>query len=339
MKKIMGDRGLHITYGFLKSCFIIFLAVFIGGFSYFTLASVGAFIVGELLGYRFAAFHLWGVHILRENGKIKARFGKFTFFPSVQMFQPKKHSALKKIIYEAAPAYLGIVAIIIAIWKINHMRASDAREILIAVTIVLLCHLVIHAINFIKIIKYIFGNGAEAVLWRENDRINELLAAGVQPKDIEFLLPDDGESFGKLTTVNANMRLVYDFRRYYHSLELGRYDECSYYVKKMEESLTGSWLPSNTLHYYEILYFYTAVRKDLSKAETYFAQVDSVLEKDMDINGRRVYAAYLFYSGKDINRAVQVAEEGLKVVEQFPQKGLAYMERDFITKMLFEMKD
>lgn len=326
------------TESYLASFILIFLAMIIGQFLYFVIADITIFIVGEILGYRFAYLYLWGIKIYRENGKIKLQSAKFLRNPSLLMSPPVNRSDTKKVIYESSPVFFGMLVVILAFLGAIHIRSHNGRFFILIILFSLSISLIWHAVSTLKIIKNIYGNGPEAVFWRENERVTDLINAGVQPKDIEFYCPEDGESFGSEKTVNNVMHRFYDMIRYYKALELGRFDEASYYVKKMEGILTMQWIPSHTLFYYEIIYFYAAVMKDLLKTESYFLKIDSILEKDMDINGRRVYAAYLFYTGKDRNKAMQVAEEGLKAMEQFPQKGLAYMEKDFILKMICEMK-
>ena len=78
---------------------LYFIAFMIGNFLYFSISALSIFIVGEIIGYKFASFNLWGFQFIRENNELKFRFTKFTLFPSLMMFPPEEHSQEKKVSY------------------------------------------------------------------------------------------------------------------------------------------------------------------------------------------------------------------------------------------------
>ena len=319
---------------FFQEILLYFIAFMIGNFAYFSISALSIFIIGEIIGYKFASFNLWGFQFIRENKEVKFRSTKFTLFPSLMMFPPEIHSQEKKVLYECAPLFLGLLAVVMGSVGIMWMPKGILRTILAVTLFALLLNFIVHFWNLLKLLFNMYGKGPESIFWRENERVNDLLKVGVQPKEIEFFIPEAGESFGKATSVRSVSHWNYDFKRYYKALQWGKYDEVAYYIKRMESVVTGNWVPSQTLFYYEIIYYYTAIMRDVQRAEKYFLMVDSVLTKDMDINGRRVYAAYLYYTGKNPYIAMQVAQEGLNVVGHFPMKGLAYMERDLILQLM-----
>ena len=92
--------------------------------------------------------------------------------------------------------------------------------------------------------------------------------------------------------------------------------------------------PLRQCFYYELLYYYCAIEPDIQKAEQMMKYLGRNLEKDKDINGRRVYAAYLYYTGKDKELALEVAKSGLEVYGKSLDKGLALFERDLINQLI-----
>lgn len=59
------------------------------------------------------------------------------------------------------------------------------------------------------------------------------------------------------------------------------------------------------------------LEKDLSKVERYKNQAPSMIENNMDLNGRRVYAYYLYGKEADTDKILEVIVEGLAVAQEY----------------------
>lgn len=76
----------------------------------------------------------------------------------------------------------------------------------------------------------------------------------------------------------------------------------------------------------ELIFYYSYLEKDLNKAERYKNQAPSMIENDMDLNGRRVYAYYLYGKEADTDKILEVIAEGLAVAQEYPMPGNIPME-------------
>lgn len=94
----------------------------------------------------------------------------------------------------------------------------------------------------------------------------------------------------------------------------------------------------DTPYYYETLFYYCCIAGDVQRAESIMSAVRDVLVADKDVNGKRVYAYYLYFSEKDKNIALQTAREGLQAVDAFNCKGIAYMEKDLLQDLIYRIQ-
>ncbi len=78
--------------------------------------------------------------------------------------------------------------------------------------------------------------------------------------------------------------------------------------------------------YNELIFYYTFVDLHLDKAQHYYELTKKILFKDMDLNGRRVLAAYLYYVVNDSQAARAACDDGLRVADKFPIPAQAQME-------------
>ena len=73
--------------------------------------------------------------------------------------------------------------------SIMWMSKGVLRTILAVMLFALLLNFIIHFWNMLKLLFNMYGKGPESIFWRENERVNDLLKVGVQPKEIEFFMP------------------------------------------------------------------------------------------------------------------------------------------------------
>lgn len=298
------------------------------------ITSIFIFVFGLILGYHFRRFTFWGLMVANENGKLKVCATNFSLTPNVDM-DSNAAGYLKSIIYEV----LQLVcegAVVFCLWYFKPDITNKITNMTYIIMIALLCILYLfHLYILVKMAVQMYGKGEKSVFWREQQMALEQLTQGIHPKNLTLAYREpDGNYFGK-----DILHHQYHFFQYYKALETGDMDEIKRFIPRMENQITDFWNRSQIPFLYEIIYYYCAINKDIVKAEYYMNLVEEVLKRDKDINGRRVYAAYLFYSGKDRSYAMEVAIEGKKVCDKFPHKGQAYMERDIIEKMIDEMKE
>lgn len=327
-------QGVQVNFGgvMMKLLIGICVGLSIGYFFYQLLNVLCWLVIGPLQGKHFQYLSFWGMEIIRENGRLNFRITNFSPNPEIS-FQESAQDFKKKLSGEGCIFVVGVAVLVCSILFVK-VKDDFWNCIANGTMVVFGVFLLVHLCMLVKMAVHIYGNGPESVFWRESQRILELLQAGSRPKDLVFKYDEPGQDY-----FNKAGHQNYNLFRYYKALELGEMDMVSVMVKKMEQAVTpAAWSRWQTPLYYEILYYYSAICRDLPMAEQYADLIMEVMRQDKDINGRRVYAAYLYYTGKDKTFALQTARNGLEVMEQFPIKGQAFMERDLLEKMIQEIE-
>lgn len=312
---------------------MILMGMVIGYFLYQTINAISMLIAGPILGYQFGSFSFFGMEVAKVNEKLQFRFTNFNWIPNTSL-HVKANQFGKKIVKEVIPLVVGVVCMIIGYIFLKD-RPGEFENGLVLLTLFVMGILYVwHLFLLVVMISQMYGSGLDAEMYRDCQEVIAKLEDGLHPKDITFRCQEPNQDyFSKIA------HRQYNLLNYYKELECGNMDVVDLYISKMIAMLPDTWSVDQTPYYYEILYYYSALSKDVVKAETYASVIRDVVERDKDINGRRVYAAYLFHTGKDRKLAMQIAKEGLTVVDKFPLKGQAYMERDLINQLIKEMEE
>ena len=163
--------------------------------------------------------------------------------------------------------------------------------------------------------------------------INGKLCAGTSPVDIivqEIPIERYREYVQK--NVFAQNCLFYD---YLYHLDVGNYERLKGYVELFDLIVDKDFnVPMNQIGFvYEMIYFYSIVQPDLQKAEYYHSRIEEHLGNDMDCNGCRVLAAYLYGTKKGREGALKEIQRGLMVADKFRPQGQAKMEKKLLLKL------
>lgn len=303
------------------------LGAMIGYFVFTVVAAISNMLFGLLLGYRILSISFCGLMLRQENGKYKFTFSNVSITPLVQL-EAKIASKWKKIFLEIGTIILGIPSAI-GIYLLGAYQEEAFRPLWEKTALCLGFFLVVNLIVVVNLFIKMFGNSPSSVFYRERERVLSMIHNGVHPKDIQFNYDEQWQELFK----NMSHR-DYDLLRYYNALELNDVERIQQLIPKMSGCIGDLWSESQIPLFYELIYYYSAVAKDLSKAESYAGHIMHILEKDKDVNGRRVYAAYLYYTAKPKKLALSAAKEGLQVVDKYPYKGIAYMERDILNDLV-----
>ena len=97
---------------------------------------------------------------------------------------------------------------------------------------------------------------------------------------------------------------------------MGDEERVSQLIHKMEEALPQNVPDFLGGIYGELIFYYSYLEKDLSKVERYKNQAPSMIENNMDLNGRRVYAYYLYGKEAVTDKILEVIVEGLAVAQE-----------------------
>ncbi len=301
-----------------------FLVAFI---VFFMITAIFTLIFGKLLGYKFLYFVFLCFNIKKENGRLKLDICNMQLAAQCGMYK-ENCSNTDTVLYNMLPE----LAELMLVPLLNNLCMADGilpiwRNVFYGYCFFLLWNGVLIAI----LINKCYSSSTKAVMWRKTNDLTNRLSVGTRPGDLpiaEVEIPD------KKIDVNE---LRYYLFLYYHYLEI-----CDYAKMKAIANLFEVNMPNTHAHYYicyiyELIFYYSYIDFDLNKAQEFFSYVDSELTSDKDINGRRVYAYYLFYTNKGKDKALKAAKEGIAVADKYPHKGIAVMEQELLTQLITDI--
>lgn len=308
----------------LYLCFSFFIGIFV----FYLLHAVFVLIFGKILGYEFLSFTLYFIYIKKENGKITVSTGNPQFFVNCGMIKPERTNA-DTVLYNLLPTIANLVLIPI-LWKIC---VSCELPLILknAVPYYGLCAFLNLALVG-QMIYNCFSKSPKAVMWRKEQYVTNKLNAGTRPREIDI---DEVEiPRGKLNNI---LELRYYLFLYYHYLDSYDYEKMGRIIELFEANIGAKNNDALTPYIYEVIFYTSFVTGDTAAAQSYYFGIEANLLNDKDINGRRVYAYYLYHICKDKDKALEAARAGLEVADKFPHKGLAEMEKELLENLIAEI--
>lgn len=100
------------------------------------------------------------------------------------------------------------------------------------------------------------------------------------------------------------------------------------YINKPKEYLLAS-----TKNYYNLLYYYTAVKLDLDRARYFHGMLKKQLDGDMDADSRMLLSAFSFYVKRDIPAAERYANSASEAVYSRKYKAERELEHEMLRKL------
>lgn len=316
----------------IKVLFVAVLAFLAAFFLYSAISAISNLIIGSMLGFKVNYISFWGLSLVSENKRLKVKGTNFNFFPEVQLFLSSAPYS-KKIILEASPVILGTIMTGLIYFSFSDLD-NPWKHFVVILSVTLCLVYIWHLYLVIRLIINAYGTGRSSVIWRDQNRVLELLESGIHPKDISFqcrITPLN--AFKNLSTLN------YEWLQYYKALELGDFDTVTSMIPGITNQAGSHFAGWKTPFFYELIYYYSAIMPNHKKAIEYASFIMENMSNDKDINGRRVYAAYLYYVSNNPKLALDVAQKGLAATDKFSIKGLAYMERDILTKLVSKIEE
>ncbi|MDE6568842.1 MAG: hypothetical protein K2K70_14095 [Lachnospiraceae bacterium] len=308
-----------------------FLGFFFGNLIWSLLNAIGYCFFGLLLGYQFGSFDFWGLRVLRENGKLKFRFTNFSIYATCNM-KAVNRSFRKTAIWEILVWIMG-VAVLIPFWEIAKNPVTVEEFVLFGVPFGMGTLYLYQLIRLAHNMVQMFGKGEKSVLWREHQEALNQLDEGVRPMDLQLQY----EKRTPITRSDVNY-MQFELLKYYSALDAKKYDKLEKYIEEFWQFIPEVWSVMYTPYYYENLFYLCYIVGDVQWAESIMNTIRDVLIADKDVNGRRVYAYYLYYTGKDKRAALQIAREGLQVADAFDCKGLARMEKELLQELIYRIE-
>ena len=294
------------------------MLLFISYELFMLVASILEAIYGLILGYEIVSFKFLFIVIDKSNGKYHLKTRPFEYLTSVSVIkeQKRKYDNFLFNLFEVITEVLITVVLSILLYKGILPRIFSIYVLVAGYGILTL--FTIKAMY--KVIIRNFGSGEDALIYENLERIKNLLIEGHRPRDLTFT---------KLNVSDKNKKSLeykrYRLFNYFHALDNNYENEIEQIICEFEEYAKSGLTDFNVPFIYELIYYYSYIKLDLEKAFNYYNKVSHILEKDIDVFGKRIYAYFLYYVKKDKERAYFNAKEGLKVIDKYDYKGIGIM--------------
>jgi len=304
------------------------LTLTVSHFIFSLVLSLGEIIYGKLNKYQFVHFSILFVSIKKENGKVKIKPRKFKIGSNSGIIRSDRATNKNRNIVEIMTLVTPIIGTIIygiIILKNSLLDIFILRWMLInfAVFSIITCW------GLIRALKLAFTNKPEAIFVREvNDKLY-LLKKGTTPRNLNF-------GFTEIPTKSSMDMYIkrYELFKFYHQIDKGEANDIATTIQNIERYLPEQFMQNNTPYYYELIFYYSAIDKNIEKVRRVYDIVSHVLIKDEDVNGRRVYAYYKYFIENNEKESREIASEGLKQVNKFDIKGLAFYEEKLLNELI-----
>lgn len=302
--------------------FIFYVVTYI----WLLISAVLAMLFGLLYGGKLSSFSMFWFVCQNENGTYKWKRKKFSPVPITTMTGERimgdnvqrtkwdvTHGIAMTVISIVCVVYFlthytltspfgfaGIMFGILGVWSIKDMLSMLYRR---------------------------FGSSEAARCGRELDVYNMQSMQGRRPRDISVPLEERVQ-----LSRRSNLEMYqYVGAQYYRALDQRNQLEMKRTISCIEEGLPKE----NPLHFFglyyaECVFYYSFVETNQGKAEHYYKLCPAPIEKDMDANGRRIYAYYLYYIKNNPKGALQAVREGLEAADAFSTKGNIPMEKELL---------
>lgn len=279
----------------------------------------------------FASLRYLNIKILKRQGKLMIRKDKFCFIPQVNVIAIPDFFMDKRIRLMSLGVgnMSGLICYGMLCMLVYYVAAgTEFFRMYMLGSIIFVCFGIFQLISLFCLDV---GNSPQALLQRKNGQILALIMEGTHPAQLEEWLLEEVE----LSGVALWEKYRYVQLQYFCALEKGDEERVAQLIDKMEKAL-----PKNVPSFLggvcnELIFYYSYLEKNQKKAEKYKDLAPAMIENDMDLNGRRVYAYYLYGKEADDDKILEVIEEGLAVANEFSMPGNIPME----TKLLQYLRD
>ncbi len=310
---------------------VIFMDYLVAYFLFGLFYALGNLFVGKFSKMELYRFEGLGVRFENENGKRKITTCK-TVFPSCQMYTEEKKSNKQDVLYGVVSLGIAIGISVVVSLATAYVGKENLYAKIFSVAMFVCC--VLGTISSIITIFRMHGKSENARCFRGVREITEQIKQGIRPRDIKLSSDEEIVLGQKVTYISRTYVLL----RYYMALDQKDWGQYCKHATNLENSLSViSKTPMTGGIYNELVFFYSFVQKDERKAEYYRRESSEPIEKDKDVNGRRIYAYYLYYVKGDVEQALSVIHEGEQVADNFIMKGNIPMEKELLAQLKQEI--
>ena len=306
---------------------------------------LGHCIAGNLVKFKFYSFTIFPFIIKNQNKKITFQITDNHGLLGYCIMYPKTFSKLFKelLIYYLGGIGLNFIFIIIylflIIYKVPNINNVFIKIFFCGLLIISEFNLIQNAIpskvngmktdgsNVLTIIKPSDSNDTDLM----ELIISLQLFSGIRPRDINLKILNNRKILS-----DKNFHEFISLYYFYHYLDSKDIDKAEQCIDIIEENIDKYTKDSKLDIMYEILYSYSYIKRNIHKAKEIYTQISSILLNDKSIGSFRIQMAYELYIKKDIIKALEFGESGLRVVNQEQLKGIDIFEKAEIEKMMIK---
>lgn len=333
------DDFFRILFSIRTLYIIIFLMI-----SYVIVVNVhefGHFIFGKLSGYKLLKYKLGIFALELENNKYKLIIEKIKGFDGACLMTPTKSKISRRnslILYSGGLIMNLITVIIIGIIFLLRIELTwELYNFLLVLMIFSGFALINNIIPFKSynnpndgfiILELIKNSDISKKLMNINIYLKKLLS-GIRPKDIEELneIVIDEEKIDVMEIYEL-MHLLYNAIDKNDKKEIKKLVDILVNNKEKIPSLLEMGLNSELCYCYSIL-------DDLGRAKDYYNKTKNKLESSNDSSSNRIKAYYEF--NFDRNKSLEYCNKGLALIDVYPIKGIAIMEKELLMNLKKEL--
>ena len=316
---------------------ISFLFIVIGLFINVNVHEFGHFIFGKLSGYKLMSYRFSIFSWENQNAKMNFSIRKDKGYSGLCKMIPseKELAKYKDLLFYSGGIILNLIVFIIflflSFWFFDY--AEIFSHFFLIVAILGLFFGVANLIPFFsegspsdgKIIWSLILKRPLAEKLIEFNKISAQLSAGIRPRNLDISLSIDLENIKEF-----DMNIIIFL--YFKALDDNNIKKMNKYIDLIEKNIDVALSWSLEAFYYEICYN-ACINKEKEKAEKYYKKSGKILQKDKDANGLRIKAYYEYYINNNGKKAIKYCDNALTVIDKFPLKGQALMEKDLVNKL------
>lgn len=326
MKQIAELHELQSMFEYIQ--YLGFLTVAIVCFTWALLIAIFILIVGKMFGGELREFRLFGFSIVKNRGKFTIQKKPFMPIPICEMMGRVYESRSRWLAYQGVVmGIMVIIGIVTMFFVFSYEYSGGYVGEYVKWSMMFICiFIVVHILLFVSYVRPLSSDKVQQQAFMVKEIVRQV-NGGIRPKNIKTSLDEKVpiDSPAHLSFMS------YILIRYYRAIENHDIEEIKKAASIMVSGLgQGAAAQSYAMFYAELLFFYSSFNLDEETARLYFKACPERPENDMDMNGRRIYAYYLYNIEGNAERALQVIQEGLDVAEDFPMKGLVPMEKELL---------
>ncbi len=328
-KWIAADRSASIMENKMKT--VVFIAAYVLCIViWMALTTVGMMCAGLLMGMRVVLLQFLCFVWEKENGRFCFHTDRPLFMPNIYMKSEEEKPESFYRAWSAVGFCFGLMLVLLFCFVLQQCFGGTVFSYYTLFSMFVLSLVSL----FLRIARTFSSRSAdpELLMCREKER---KVISGIMKGERPGSFGEELAGEVSLQTDSPLSMRRYVLLQYFHALDKIDYDR----ARELAAEIAGA-LPEKAVYprgyavfFAEVSFSYAYLERDSARARYYFQKSPTDPAKNMGLDGRRIYAYYLYYVEKDREAALEVIRQGLSVAEEYPLKGNIPMERELLLSL------